>query len=139
MLMVMACTFGAITAMAAGGPKVESSPKQLFDNIVDPNAEPGTSATVTATIDSTRIGPGSELYKSYCQRCHGLQMVSPGGSFFDLRTFPPDEKPRFVESVTHGKRAMPAWGEILKPTDIDSLWSYVIGTTMQIQAATPRR
>jgi len=52
-------------------------------------------------------------------------MVSTGGGFFDLRTFPVDQKPRFVSSVTNGKRAMPAWGGVLKAEEIESLWAYV--------------
>jgi mono/diheme cytochrome c family protein len=30
-----------------------------------------------------------------------------------------------VRSVSKGVRAMPAWGGIVQPTDIDALWSYV--------------
>ena len=52
-------------------------------------------------------------------------MVSSGAGFFDLRTFPSDQKARFVSSVTNGKRALPAWGSILKPDEIESLWAYV--------------
>ena len=65
------------------------------------------------------------MYRDYCQKCHGLNMVSPGGGFFDLRTFPHDDKARFVNSVTNGKRAMPAWGTVLKPTDIETVWAYI--------------
>lgn len=70
-----------------------------------------------------QIGRG--LYKDFCQKCHGLNMASPGGAFFDLRTFPLDDKARFVASVTNGKRAMPAWGGVLKGDDLETLWAYV--------------
>lgn len=53
-------------------------------------------------------------------------MVNPGTSSFDLRTFPHDDRPRFVNSVTHGKNTMPAWGDLLKTDEIDSLWDYVL-------------
>ena len=52
-------------------------------------------------------------------------MVNPGTSSFDLRKFPPDEKTRFVNAVVHGKKAMPAWGDILKPDEIEAIWAYV--------------
>jgi hypothetical protein len=44
----------------------------------------------------------------------------------DLRTFPRDARVRFVDSVTHGKRNMPSWDDVLKPGDVDALWAYVV-------------
>lgn len=67
---------------------------------------------------------GRSLYMSYCARCHGVNMVNTGVSF-DLRSFPKDDKDRFVRSVTQGVRAMPAWGSTLKPEELESLWLYV--------------
>lgn len=69
---------------------------------------------------------GKQIYYINCTRCHGVNMVSSAAGFFDLRTFPANEKPRFVDSVTNGKRAMPAWGATLKSDDIDALWAYVM-------------
>src|SRR3981189_2033851 len=43
----------------------------------------------------------------------------------DLHTFPRDAKNRFVDSVLNGKRNMPPWDDLLKPTDLDALWAYV--------------
>ena len=68
---------------------------------------------------------GRQLYNSFCARCHGLNMVTPGSSFFDLRTLGSDEQDRFERSVNQGLRAMPAWGSILKPDDVQALWAYV--------------
>ena len=68
---------------------------------------------------------GHQLYNSYCARCHGLNMVTSGSSFFDLRTLRSDEQDRFEQSVNQGLRAMPAWGSILKPDDVQALWAYV--------------
>ena len=85
-------------------------------------------AQVTATApapEPSAVDAGKRLYTSYCARCHGLNMVTTSAAFFDLRTFPKDDKSRFVESVTKGKRAMPAWGGALKEPDIDLLWTYV--------------
>jgi cytochrome c55X len=69
---------------------------------------------------------GRRLYGSYCARCHGLNMVTPGATFFDLRTLTPGEQERFERSVNQGLRAMPAWGSILKPGDVQALWMYVM-------------
>lgn len=107
--------------------QAESTPKQA-DNLIDPNAEPAPVAKpagIGADVDLKLIEQGQGMYKAYCQKCHGLQMVTPGGGFFDLRTFPLDDKARFFSSVTNGKRAMPAWGALFKPGDIEALWAYV--------------
>jgi cytochrome c55X len=92
--------------------------------------EAATAPTVTPepaaqAPDEASIAQGRNLYRSYCTRCHGLNMVSVSSAYFDLRTFPHDDKPRFVSSVTNGKRAMPAWGSTLSPAEIDLLWAYV--------------
>jgi cytochrome c55X len=62
---------------------------------------------------------------SYCVRCHGLNLAVGSSAFFDLRTFPKDDKARFVESVNNGKRAMPAWKGIVKPDEIEAIWAYI--------------
>ena len=41
------------------------------------------------------------------------------------RTFPKDEKARFIDSVTNGKRQMPAWRGIVKPETMESIWLYI--------------
>lgn len=86
-------------------------------------------AAAAPAQDAPRAAPSAEdgrrLYTSYCTRCHGIELRVGSSAFYDLRTFPKDDKPRFVESVTKGKRAMPAWGEVLKPHEIDALWAYV--------------
>jgi cytochrome c55X len=69
---------------------------------------------------------GRQLYNSYCARCHGLNMVAASSAFFDLRTLAPGEKERFERSVNQGLRAMPAWGSILTPADVQALWLFVI-------------
>lgn len=70
------------------------------------------------------VAAGKKIYTSYCARCHGVDMVNVGATF-DLRQFPLDERERFDRSVTQGLRAMPAWGGLLKPADLQSLWAYV--------------
>ncbi len=114
--------------VAAGLPKRDEpvAPPQV---LVDPNAPEAPAAAASArpaAADPVTVEAGRQLYKNYCQKCHGLNMVSPGGAYFDLRHFPPDDKARFVDSVTLGKRAMPAWGGTLQAQDIDRLWAYVM-------------
>ena len=71
-----------------------------------------------------QVRKGSAIYEQNCAPCHGARMLDPN-SAFDLRKFPPDQKSRFVHSVTKGLNAMPPWGDLLKPDDIDALWAYV--------------
>ena len=52
-------------------------------------------------------------------------MADPQGAS-NLRTFPRDEKNRFVVLVTRGKANMPPWGDLLKAEDIEALWAYVV-------------
>lgn len=70
------------------------------------------------------IEAGRKIYVSSCTRCHGINLVT-NGIGFDLRTFPQNDKERFVRSVMNGKGAMPAWGGTLKPEQIDLLWTYI--------------
>jgi cytochrome c55X len=67
---------------------------------------------------------GRKSYTSYCARCHGLNLVTTGAAF-DLRTFPAQDKERFVRSVGKGLRAMPAWESMLKPGELDAIWAYI--------------
>ena len=88
-----------------------------------PSAQPDKPAQTALAQPSA--DKGRQLYNSYCARCHGLNMVTPGSAFFDLRTLRADELDRFERSVNQGLRAMPAWGTILKPDDVRSIWAYV--------------
>ena len=69
---------------------------------------------------------GKSLYRQLCSNCHGVSMVNAGTSSFDLRKFPQDDRARFVNSVMKGKNAMPPWGDILKPDEIEAIWAYVL-------------
>lgn len=51
-------------------------------------------------------------------------MQDPEGAF-DLRSFPTDQRERFVTSVVRGKNQMPPWGDLIKPDELDALWTYV--------------
>jgi mono/diheme cytochrome c family protein len=83
----------------------------------------------TAPASAESISNGKKTYTSYCARCHGLNMVSSSAGFFDLRQFPPDQKDRFILSVSKGVRAMPAWEDTLKPEELENLWHYVLSNS----------
>ncbi len=87
----------------------------------DPSSQrPGNSAEFSAE----RIEQGKKMYKQFCLRCHGPEMNNSGNAF-DLRTFPLDQRDRFFNSVTNGKRQMPPWKGTLTDEDIEILWTYV--------------
>ena len=72
-----------------------------------------------------QIRHGAQIYAQNCAPCHGSRMLDPN-SAFDLRKFPSDQKSRFVYLVNKGKNAMPPWGDLFKPEDVDALWAYVM-------------
>lgn len=80
---------------------------------------------VESRDDAALYQTGKSSFRKRCARCHGAGMVNPGVGVFDLRNFPRDDKPRFVDSVSNGKNAMPSWGAVLTPDDVDALWVYV--------------
>ncbi len=77
-----------------------------------------------AEFTPERIEKGKQMYKQLCLRCHGPEMVA-GNNAFDLRTFPLNDRARFFNSVTNGKRAMPPWKGILTEEEIGIVWAYV--------------
>jgi mono/diheme cytochrome c family protein len=68
---------------------------------------------------------GERLYVEYCATCHGDDLQNNSGVAFDLRRLTADERPRFVNSVRHGKNAMPSWQGVLTSDQIDDLWAYI--------------
>ena len=72
-----------------------------------------------------KIKQGAGIYSQNCGPCHGPHMADPQGAF-DLRTFPPGQKERFLNSVTKGKNSMPPWGGLFNADEIESLWAYVM-------------
>ena len=73
-----------------------------------------------------QIKKGEALYEPNCSTCHGRRLANPEWAPVDLRKFPPADRARFIDTVTHGVRGMPPWGDLLKPDDIEALWAYVI-------------
>jgi mono/diheme cytochrome c family protein len=72
-----------------------------------------------------QVRKGAELFAVNCSPCHGPRMQG-SESAFDLRKFPPDQRERFLRSVTRGKNQMPPWGDALSPDQLDALWDYVV-------------
>ena len=77
------------------------------------------------TFPPEQVKRGAELYETHCVTCHGVRMKGAEWGA-DLRVFPKDQRARFVDTVTHVKVAMPPWGDVLKPPEIEALWAYVV-------------
>jgi mono/diheme cytochrome c family protein len=75
--------------------------------------------------DETPASKGERLYSKNCSQCHGDDLQNNSGIAFDLRRLKADEHSRFVDSVLHGKRAMPSWDGALSLKQIESLWAYI--------------
>lgn len=79
-----------------------------------------------ASFSNEQIAAGTKLYVEHCAVCHGPDMVEQGGGFFDLRTFPPAQRSRFMQSVSAGKNGMPPWRGVLTEEQIGNLFAYVV-------------
>ena len=77
-------------------------------------------------FDPKQIAKGSDLFATHCRTCHGDRMSKPEWAPVDLRKFPSGDHNRFVDTVTYGVRNMPPWSDVLKPEEIEALWSYVM-------------
>src|SRR5207244_12161650 len=73
-----------------------------------------------------QIRKGAELFATNCSTCHGNRMAKPEWAPVDLRKFPPEDRARFVDTVSNGIRSMPPWSDVLKPDDVEALWAYVV-------------
>lgn len=78
-----------------------------------------------AAAQPDQVRKGAELYELHCQTCHGPRLANPPWAP-DLRKFPREDRARFVDTVTYGKRGMPPWDDVLKPDDVEALWAYVV-------------
>ena len=85
----------------------------------------GAQAAAQEQFVPEQVKQGATMYAQNCAPCHGPRMADPEGAF-DLRTFPPEQKSRFLTSVSKGKNSMPPWGGLFSPDEIEALWAYVI-------------
>ena len=79
-----------------------------------------------AAQDDPLLEEGRGLYKQFCSHCHGIDMVNPGTSSYDLRRYPQDRRDDFLRVLHEGKGSMPPWGDILLEEEMDALWRYVV-------------
>lgn len=81
----------------------------------------------TETFPAEPVQQGQRLYKQFCQRCHGPNLIASNPATYDLRKFPPNARERFVEAVVKGKGQgeMPAWGDILSEAEVAALYAYI--------------
>jgi cytochrome c55X len=111
-----------LAAVAADG-SAQAPPAAAASGVaVDVGAS---AASATPTPPAPTAEAGRKVYTSFCTRCHGIHLVVTGSAYYDLRTFPPGDKERFVRSVSKGLRAMPAWEGTVKPEQIEALWLYL--------------
>ena len=78
-----------------------------------------------AAADDEAAARGERLYNKDCATCHGDDLQNNSGIAFDLRRLKADEHGRFVNSVLHGKNAMPSWQGVLTPPQLEDLWAYI--------------
>jgi len=86
---------------------------------------PAASAQDAQKFTPEQVRAGAEIYAVNCSPCHGSRMQEPG-SAFNLRTFPHDQRERFMTSIVRGKNQMPPWGDFFKPDQLEALWAYVV-------------
>lgn len=84
-----------------------------------------------ANAEDTAADKGARVYDKYCATCHGDDLQNNTGIAFDLRRLKADEHPRFVNSVLHGKKVMPAWQGVLTSEQIEELWAYIRANAYQ--------
>jgi cytochrome c oxidase cbb3-type subunit 3 len=78
-----------------------------------------------ASAEERSASKGERLYSENCSQCHGDDLQNNSGIALDLRRLRADEHSRFVDSVLHGKRAMPSWEGALSMEQIENLWAYI--------------
>jgi mono/diheme cytochrome c family protein len=88
-------------------------------------ASPAPEPAASVAAPAPAAADGRRIYTSFCTRCHGINLVTTGSAYFDLRTFPQADKERFLRSVSKGLRAMPAWEGTLRPEQMEALWLYI--------------
>ena len=84
-----------------------------------------------AAAQNVSVTAGARIYEKYCSNCHGDDLQNNSNVAFDLRRLKADEHPRFVDSVLHGKKAMPAWQGVLGGEQLDALWAYIRANAYQ--------
>ena len=84
-----------------------------------------------AAAQDASAAAGARIYEKYCSNCHGDDLQNNSNVAFDLRRLKADEHPRFVDSVLHGKKAMPAWQGVLNADQLEAVWAYIRANAYQ--------
>ena len=85
----------------------------------------GVAALGQESFPPEQVKAGAELYAVNCSPCHGPRMQGTEMTF-DLKTFPRDQRKRFITSVRSGKNQMPPWGDVFTAEQLAALWAYVM-------------
>lgn len=83
----------------------------------------------------SKLDEARYLFSSTCARCHGVDgksgFVALGGKPPQNLTDPAFQRARsdadLVEAITHGKGAMPAFGKLYRPEEIEGLVEVIRG------------
>src|SRR5258708_4122049 len=78
-----------------------------------------------AAAEEASVSKGERIYDNNCATCHGDDLQNSSSIAFDLRRLKAEEHSRFVDSVLHGKKAMPSWEGALTIEQIEDLWAYI--------------
>lgn len=91
-------------------------------------------AEKSATADGTAVALGCELYQHHCVACHGKCGTGDGPAAYALQRRPKnlsdpdywDESDEdLLETITHGKRAMPTFKKMLTEKQRYQILSYI--------------
>ena len=75
--------------------------------------------------DDASARKGARIYDNNCSTCHGDNLQNNSSIAFDLRRLKADDHSRFINSLVHGKNAMPSWEGALTMDQIENLWAYI--------------
>jgi mono/diheme cytochrome c family protein len=81
--------------------------------------------------EDSSTAAGARIYANNCSNCHGDDLENNSHIAFDLRRLRGDEHARFVNSVLHGKNALPSWEGVLDAAQIEALWTYIRANAYQ--------
>ncbi len=92
-------------------------------------------AVLAPRIARAQGASGSDIYRVKCAMCHGQQGRGDGPMAASLNPRPvdfTDASKRLAKTdaavgdvIRHGRRAMPAFGSMLKPEQVDSLVAFI--------------
>ncbi len=124
--------FGRLLVFARGG----SATLPRYERAIGPVVAPD----VQVQASASEIEDGAALYVTYCQRCHGVDVMS-GGSVPDLRYADDATHHAFEAIVRGGERrifGMPSFASDLTADQVRAIHAYVLERTRQSAAAAGR-